>query len=138
MSFSAAMSLERLVLNVSTGGRAIRVILAQVQVLPGLCCYVWLGEAPGGASMNNMALSLQTRYDEMPLTRVLIPAAHKECAEELFADEYATALSARLAKRLQMQVFVSLNMKVDGGDDDELLKSLEQALSAYITSKSQP
>jgi len=134
------MSLERLVLNVKTGegiGEKGRRINVQVQIL-SKCCYVWLGEGPGGASMNNMALSLQTRYDEMPLTRVLVPAADTESAtNEVAVDEYATALSARLAKRLQMQVFVSVNMKVDSSDDDELLKCLVQALAQHITSKSQ-
>ena len=134
------MSLERLVLNVKTGegiGEKGRLINVQVQVL-SQCCYVWLGEGPGGASMNNMALSLQTRYDEMPLTRILVPAADSESATtEVAADDYATALSARLAKRLQMQVFVSVNMKVDSSDDDELLKCLVQALAQHITSKSQ-
>jgi len=138
------MSLERLVLNVKTGegiGEKGRRFDVQVHVLSH-CCYVWLGEGPGGASMNNMALSLQTRYDEMPLTRILVPAADAEHIPSILnprvvADDYATALSARLAKRLQMQVFVSVNMKVDISDDDELLKCLVQALAQHITSKSQ-
>ena len=80
-------------------------------------------------------MSIQTKYEEMPLSRVILQGAEQEdVGKQISGDDWATAISCRMAKRLKMQVLVSSNLPATA-DFDELMSSLEKNLIAYIESR---
>jgi len=128
---SAQLQPERLALRFEGG----LVVLCQLLVLEGGCCHVWLGSPETGVAMNNLALSIQTRFEPMPLTRMILPAAGgDDVGHEVSSDDWATAVSRRMAKRLKMQVLVSCNLPASA-DFSELLDGIEQRLVAHIEEK---
>ena len=111
-----------------------RTVVAQLTLLDQ-CCHIWLGSPETGSTMNNLVLSIQTKYDEMPLSRVILQGAEQEdVGKEISGDDWATAISCRMAKRLKMQVMVSSNLPATA-DFEELLSSIEKNLIAHIESR---
>ena len=128
---SAQLQPERLALRFEGG----LVVLCQLLMLEGGCCHVWLGSPETGVAMNNLALSIQTRFEPRPLTRMILPAAGgDDVGHEVSSDDWATAVSRRMAKRLKMQVLVSCNLPASA-DFSELLDGIEQRLVAHIEEK---
>lgn len=110
------------------------VVLVQLTLM-NRCCHIWLGSPQSDCRMNNMVTAIQTKYDSMPLSRILIQSDEREDAgEEVNRDEWANTLSARFAKRLNMQVFVSCNLPATG-EYSELLSSIELSIVKHIKEK---
>ena len=108
-----------------------RVVLVQLLLLDQ-CCHVWLGSPECGLAMNNLVLSIQTKFDVMPLSRTILPsAAQDNVGREVSSDDWATAVSCRLSKRLKMQFLVSCNLPATV-EFEELLDGIEQRLVARV------
>ena len=64
-------------------------------------CIIWLGEEGTAPEFNSLVASMQTTYDSMPLSTVLLDSEQ---------DEAAAGMSQRISKRCKMQVFLSYNL----------------------------
>ena len=127
---AGAGAVERMTLTWDGG----RTVLVQLTLMDK-CCHVWLGSPETGVAMNNLALSIQTKFEPMPLSRVVLPAGEKDdVGQEIGSDDWATAISCRMAKRLKMQVLVSCNLPATA-DFEELLTAIEQRLVAHIEAR---
>lgn len=81
--------------------------------------YAWAGDERG--RMDNLAVAIQTRFDQMPSARELLDAGKD--------DGPGRAMAARLAKRFKAPVFLSVNFPTL---EDELALFVERELLALI------
>lgn len=96
-----------------------KVVLIQLTVMKN-SCQIWLGSPDTGTvAMNNVVVSMNTRFESLPLTTQLISSGEES------QDSWGESLSQKLAKKLNSQVFVhcSLPSSYEG-----VIFSLEQEL----------
>jgi hypothetical protein len=85
------------------------------QILPlSNSCYLWVGDAKA-ACMGSLIVSMPTKYDSMPLSSPLITG-------EGGVDDFGTSLAQRIAKRFNIQCFVSCNVPAELIDDASLIE----------------
>jgi hypothetical protein len=85
---------------------------------------IWLGTPDSGTlSLSNMTVSMNTRFDSLPLTTQLLSSGVE------VQDSWGESLSQKLAKKLNSQVFVhcSLPASYDG-----IIFKLEQELMTRL------
>jgi hypothetical protein len=84
-------------------------------------CFVWVGDAKA-ACMSSLIVSMPTKYDSMPLSSPLL-------AGEGGADDFGTSMAQRIAKRFNIQCFVSFNAPPELIDD---ASEIEPAIFARL------
>jgi hypothetical protein len=82
--------------------------------------YVWAGDQRG--RMDNLAVAIQTRFDQMPSARELLDVGKD--------DGPGRGMATRLAKRFKAPVFLSVNFPTL---EDELALFVERELLALIS-----
>ena len=79
---------------------------------------IWLGSPDSGSiSLSNMTVSMNTRFDSLPLTTQLLSSG------EEVQDSWSESLSQKLAKKLNAQVFVHCSLPASY---DDILSKLEK------------
>ena len=81
---------------------------------------IWLGSPDSGSiSLSNMTVSMNTRFDSLPLTTQLLSSG------EEVQDSWGESLSQKLAKKLNAQVFVHCSLPATY---DDIISKLEKEL----------
>ena len=90
--------------------------------------YIWIGDS--SCKMENLSCSLKTKYSNDPLSTEILQV---NCTEQV-ATNPSTDLAIKLAKKLNKQVFVSLNVPfaaVEFGEDESSL-SIQQMVEKCL------
>ena len=77
------------------------------------CLYVWIGDS--NCKQENLSCAMQTNYSSSPLATEILQI---NCAEQVTTNP-SSDLATKLAKKLNKQVFVSLNVPFDSVEFDE-------------------
>ena len=81
---------------------------------------IWLGTRESGdVSLSNMTVSMNTRFESLPLTTQLLSSGEEG------QDSWGESLSQKLAKKLNAQVFVHCSLPVTY---EGVISKLEQEL----------
>ena len=87
------------------------------------CLYVWIGDS--NCKLENISCAMKTSYSEQPLnTNLLLSSDH--------SAQISSDLALKLAKKLNKQVFVSVNIAFsaiyDSESQDLFIKTIQTAL----------
>lgn len=85
---------------------------------------IWVSNAESRPSLENLAVSMTTPYDSMPLSSVLVSNG--------VGDDNSCGIGARLAKKFNIQVFMSYNVH---GEDENVMRTIERKLISIISEK---
>jgi hypothetical protein len=69
-------------------------------------CIVWIGEAESAPTMENLIMSMPTRFETYPLSSMLL-------GNDVENDANATGISQRLSKKFSIQTFVSCSVPLN-------------------------
>lgn len=102
-------------------------------ILMDRSCIIWLGEKGTSPELNSLVASMQTTYDSMPLSTVLLDSEQNEAA---------SGMSQRISKRCKIQVFLSYNLpshfeSETGFIEREVIKVISNATSAASTTEAE-
>lgn len=121
-SVLSMVSTERLTLDL--GGE--RLVLVQA-ILMDKCMHLWLG-CPGASEMSNLSTAMMTKFEPMPLTTLLVSSEGGDGGGE----EWGAAIAQKLAKRLNIQAFVSCVLPPTY---EEVLCDIEMQLIKHFATK---
>lgn len=89
----------------------------------GNCLYLWIGDS--NCKLENLSCAMQTNYSSNPLSTELIQVN----SEQTTGSNPSSDLATKLSKRLNKQVFVSLNVPLESAEFNQF-NDLEGSLSA--------
>jgi hypothetical protein len=117
-------------IEISTFAVRVRDVPLTCQIIPlSNSCYLWVGDAQTPC-MSSMIVSMPTKYDSMPLSSTLIPG-------EGGSDDFGSSMAQRIAKRFNIQCFVSCNIPPELLEDaSEIQPTIFQRLSELFPKKS--
>ena len=90
------------------------------------CLYVWIGDS--NCKMENLSSSIKTNYSSDPLSTEILQIN----SPEQVVTNPSSDLAIKLAKKLNKQVFVSLNVPFDAVEFDENDLSIQQMLEKCL------
>jgi hypothetical protein len=90
------------------------------------CLYVWIGDS--NCKMENLSGSIKTNYSSDPLSTEILQIN----SPEQVVTNPSSDLAIKLAKKLNKQVFVSLNVPFDAVEFDENDLSIQQILEKCL------
>jgi hypothetical protein len=90
------------------------------------CLYVWIGDS--NCKMENLSTSIKTNYSSDPLSTEILQIN----SPEQVVTNPSSDLAIKLAKKLNKQVFVSLNVPFDAVEFDENDLSIQQMLEKCL------
>ena len=90
------------------------------------CLYVWIGDS--NCKMENLSTSIKTNYSSDPLSTEILQIN----SPEQVVTNPSSDLAIKLAKKLNKQVFVSLNVPFDADEFDENDVSIQQMLEKCL------
>ncbi len=69
-------------------------------------CIVWIGDSESAPTMENLIMSMPTRFETYPLSSMLL-------GNDVENDANATGISQRLSKKFSIQTFVSCSVPLN-------------------------
>ena len=69
-------------------------------------CIVWIGKAESAPTLENLVMSMPTRFEAYPLSSMLL-------GNDVENDANATGISQRLSKKFNIQAFVSSSVALN-------------------------